>query len=327
MDNIIKILNNTKFPFFTTTEQDLLFASEKYCVPEDEWVDDGHDAGFVKPDNYYDVIQHNNWKINFADGSSLEVPFIELDSYTKTIKCQRFEVTMKLYDEFDPRPDVIKEKKKVVTLKLVGDDIVSIEDANTGDIVFENKYLDKPKVIQRIMLFGVVDTLQKLQTKKSSNKLSEDIKTLLRKQMIEEGEKLIYPQRQQEWQNYVNSEEEFGDDYLKYCTFALIKEIETSDNSNSATDLFYRMLPDLGYLDFNVLYSVAKFSKQGPAFMRKVVFSTPYYVDQITSLTQESPEDIKKAQELTRTIQERLETIEEQNSQFEYELMINKMSD
>lgn len=165
------------------------------------------------------------------------------------------------------------------SIPLITDDtkIKSIIDATTGEVIFENKYIDQPSFIQTAILFGKEAGLAELkraenQVEWSKNYANESYsKTIeaLEKipAWIEQGKKLIYPEKLDQWKQCVCSR---AADL--YHGSELVNALEIMEALDAGKDIKeVNKLVDEGHsgASFGMLCKiVVNFSKRGPEFVR-----------------------------------------------------------
>lgn len=167
---------------------------------------------------------------------------------------------------------------KCISIPVIGEDcIVSIVDAKTKEVIFDNPYYNENTAIQKAHLLGKKAALEDIDVQKSYERSRKQWADERHNDMIkafekaegwfEEGKKYIYPQKEAEWQECV-----YHRASGLYCGIDLINALEIMKALDEGKEIkkVEKLISKVhSGASFGMLCSIVlHFSKRGPEFFR-----------------------------------------------------------
>lgn len=172
---------------------------------------------------------------------------------------------------------------------IVTDVIELITDSETNEIIFENKFTDQPLCIQKALLFGKEVGLKFIRDFEDyyNTRINDNLEVFnaycnavrdVVIPLIEQGEKITYPERMQKWTEYVCKEFKFNpsactnlqrfNHWLNRTQTDISNVIENIKVVNSEKNLRKIAKKLDNDKDYSVSKQILHFSKKGPEFAK-----------------------------------------------------------
>ena len=168
-----------------------------------------------------------------------------------------------------------------------------IVDKETSKVIFENPWFNEHLVIQYAMLFGKNAGREKAESMlKREEEHIKDFKRIYAEskektektpEWINRGKNFIYPQKEDEWTNFVlgtitNNQTPHGVETL----LTIMEALDKGESCEKVREILYLSKIDTDPpLKNDIVTAIAKFSKRGPEFYRAEAFKNPEWLQEI----------------------------------------------